>query len=409
VFGAEQLQQLFEELADDVAQRLKASTSPSAATDALPTAATDALRTFLSSHRIDASAVLAWIAQSSQLPPQEDLLASFGEPPITIVNRPEFYIQLLFWADGTTRVHQHAFSGAFAVLSGSSIHVEYTFEPAIVSSERFMTGRLSHKSTEYLRCGDCRAIIGGSKFIHSVFHLDHPTVSVVIRNHGDPGATTQLAYRPTVAIDLFDLAASDLRKQQILDLACESENSDALLASMIGSSDIVGAYLLLEQLTRRRGSVGAVANLVAHAEVVHGAAASAFSESLSDLLREENIVERRKAVREPHHRHILALLLTVPNREGILALLRNIEPESDPVDVLIRGLREMLKLEAPASFGANALGIELGPLALTFLEDVLRGASIDEAALGCEDAMQGQMLALQLPMSQLLRPLFRAS
>ena len=79
------------------------------------------------------------------------------------------------------------------------------------------------------------------------------------------------------------------------------------------------------------------------------------------------------------------------------------------METLLQGFREMLKLEAPVSFGANALGLELGPLALTFLEDVLRGASIDEAAARCDDAMQGQMLALQLPMSQLLRPLFRAS
>jgi len=401
VSGAGALRQRFEALADDVALRLKES--------ALPIAATDALRTFLSSNRIEPSEVLAWIAQSSKLPTQEDLMASFGEPPITIVNRPEFYIQLLFWGDGTTRVHQHAFSGAFAVLSGSSIHVEYTFEPTIVSNERFMTGRLSHKCTEYLRVGDCRTIIGGSDFIHSVFHLDHPTVSVVIRNHGDPDATTQLAYRPTVALDLFDASPSEIRKQQILELACESENRDALLASMIESSDIAGAYLLLEQITRRRGSVGAVAQLVAQAESVHGAAVGAFSESLSDMLREENIVERRKAIREPHHRRILALLLTVPNRESILALLRNIEPEGDPVETLLRGFREMLNLEAPANFGANALGLELGPLALTFLEDVLRGASIDEAAARCDDAMQGQMLALQLPMSQLLRPLFRSS
>ena len=88
------------------------------------------------------------------------------------------------------------------------------------------------------------------------------TVSVVIRNHGDPDLTTQLAYRPTVALDLFDVAPSEIRKHQILELACESEDRDALLASMIGSSDIAGAYLLLEQITRRRGSVAAVANLV---------------------------------------------------------------------------------------------------------------------------------------------------
>ncbi len=389
----------FEELADDVAERLKS--------ESLPTAATQALRIFLSKQSIAPVDVLAWIADSRDLPVQEDITASFGEPPLTIVNRPEFYIQVLFWRDGTTRVHQHAFSGAFAVLSGSSIHVEYTFEKAITVSDQFTTGRLHHKSTEHLVAGDCRKIRSGSSFIHSVFHLDHPTISVVVRNHGDDGSTTQLAYRPTVALDLFELSPDCIRKLQTLDLVFEESKAEELLASMITSSDIATTYLLLEQITRKRGRVGALSDLLAHAEALHGKPALAFAESLSDLLREENIVERRKAIREPDHRRILALLLTVPNRESILAMLATMKPAIDPVETLMKGLREMLSLDAPPEWGPNALGLALDEEALTFLERVLQGATIDESAALCQDPMQGQMLALQLPLSSILHPLFR--
>lgn len=390
----------FEELADDVARRLGST--------GLPKAATEALGNFLTSRSLTPSDILEWIAGSSELPVQEDIGASFGEPPLTVVNRPEFYIQILFWRDGATRIHQHAFSGAFAVLSGSSIHVEYTFESEIAASERFMTGRLQHERTEYLRAGDCRAIIGGEGFIHSVFHLDHPTVSVVVRNHGDPNATTQLTYRPTIALDPFELAPDYIRKRQLLDLVFEEPNADELLTSMISSSDIATTYLLLEQITRKRGRIRAIADLLTHAESVHGKPVRAFSESLSDMLREENIVERRKAIREPEHRRILALLLTVPSRESVLALLATMAPKVDPVNTLMQRLREMLALDGPPEWGPNALGLDLGDTGLGFLESVLRGASIDEAAQLCKDPMRGQMLALQLPRSSLLRPLFKA-
>jgi hypothetical protein len=39
-----------------------------------------------------------------------------------------FYVEVVFWAEGTTAIHQHSFSGAFQVLVGSSIHTLYGFE-----------------------------------------------------------------------------------------------------------------------------------------------------------------------------------------------------------------------------------------------------------------------------------------
>lgn len=394
------LREQFEQLANDLESRL--------VDESLPTAAAAALHSFVETRQITPPDVLAWVANATNLPSQEDLEASFGEPPITVLNRPEFYIQVLFWRDGTTRIHQHAFSGAFAVLSGSSIHVTYSFASDIVVSEHFMTGRLQHKNTEYLRTGDCREIVGGTELIHSVFHLDSPTVSIVVRNHSDQNVATQLAYGPTVALDLFERSQDYIRKRQVLDLVCEEANANELLAAMIGSSSICSTYLLLEQVTRRRGRISAISELLAHAQSVHGNVVEAFAESLTEMLRVENIVERRKAIRAPEHRRILALLLTVPNRQTILALLATIEPRRDPVSTLVQTLREMHSLPAPSQWGPNALGLDLGDDALAFLERVLRGASVDAAAELCEDPLRGQMLALQLPQSSILKPLFRA-
>src|SRR4051812_29649288 len=44
-------------------------------------------------------------------PAQTD--SEFGEPEVVAYSHPRFYIQLLFWMDGTTAIHQHEFSGVF--------------------------------------------------------------------------------------------------------------------------------------------------------------------------------------------------------------------------------------------------------------------------------------------------------
>src|SRR5690606_38579350 len=38
--------------------------------------------------------------------------SGFGQPEVIVYDDPRFYIQILFWLDGTTQIHQHEFSGA---------------------------------------------------------------------------------------------------------------------------------------------------------------------------------------------------------------------------------------------------------------------------------------------------------
>src|SRR5213075_397838 len=71
--------------------------------------------------------IVRWTLSADRLPKQ-NLEATFGNPPLTLYTCGGFYIQALFWLDGTTSIHDHAFSGAFTVLAGSSIHSRFEFE-----------------------------------------------------------------------------------------------------------------------------------------------------------------------------------------------------------------------------------------------------------------------------------------
>ncbi len=76
--------------------------------------------------------------------------SGFGQPELVAFNDQRFYIQILFWLDGTTDIHQHEFSGAFHVMHGSSLHAEFDFVHAQSITPHLRVGDLEMKKIELL-------------------------------------------------------------------------------------------------------------------------------------------------------------------------------------------------------------------------------------------------------------------
>ncbi|MDB6150802.1 MAG: hypothetical protein JWQ44_2250, partial [Chthoniobacter sp.] len=112
--------------------------------------------------------------------------SGFGQPELVVYDDPRFYIQILFWLEGTTDIHQHQFSGAFHVLAGSSIHSRFVFEDAEPVSAHLRVGNLRVTETQLLETGSTVQIVSGESHIHSLFHLETPSLTVVVRTHSDP-------------------------------------------------------------------------------------------------------------------------------------------------------------------------------------------------------------------------------
>jgi hypothetical protein len=128
------------------------------------------------------------------LPHQVDLTASFGQPPLTVYHQYEFRIELLFWTTGLPGIHHHAFSGAFRVMHGSGLHTEWEFEVERKLAHRLLSGQLRLKATEILRTGEVRPITAGNSYIHSTYHLDRPSVFVVVRTNQEIEHSPQYTY-----------------------------------------------------------------------------------------------------------------------------------------------------------------------------------------------------------------------
>src|SRR5688572_5374398 len=161
--------------------------------------------------------ILRWVLTTDTLPQQLDPASRFGQPPITLYRGPRFYVDALFWMDGTTEIDQHSFTGAFHVLHGSSVHARWAFELEERVTSAFLLGQVRFRDFELLGAGDTRPILSGDRAIHALFHLDRPSVSIVVRTYREPRGGPQYSYfPPSLGEDPFNEDPLLLRRLEAL-------------------------------------------------------------------------------------------------------------------------------------------------------------------------------------------------
>lgn len=143
--------------------------------------AADCLREAAFERQFDEDEIIAWVNRAGSLPQQLDPRSSFGQPPLTVWRTDRFVLDLYFWVDTETSIHDHSFSGAFTNLLGHSLNCSYHFEPAARHGKGLLTGSLLLNRADYVRPGEVCPIVAGAKFIHRVWHLDCPTITLVAR------------------------------------------------------------------------------------------------------------------------------------------------------------------------------------------------------------------------------------
>lgn len=250
--------------------------------------------------------------------------SSFGQPEIVVFDSSRFYIQLLFWLDGTTDIHQHTFSGAFHVLQGSSLHSRFEFQDAESVTSHLRVGNLALLETQLLETGQTVEIISGQSFVHSLFHLDSPSVTVVIRTHNDPGTGPQFTYLPPhLAVDPLHNDALTARRKQLLDVL-ESKNDPSytgLVTEMIQKLDFERGFFIIQNAVSQLHNSGAWDSVWRVFARKHGRLAQYALPSIEEILRRDSLVALRSILEDAQHRFFLALLLNVVNRNDFLRII----------------------------------------------------------------------------------------
>ncbi|MDQ1639677.1 MAG: hypothetical protein QOF62_3016 [Pyrinomonadaceae bacterium] len=344
--------------------------------------------------QVDPWEIIRWVQGADSLPDQKDAEGRFGDPPITLYAGPRFYVDVYFWLDGTTSIHQHAFTGAFQVLLGSSIHSRYSFNEKKLINEHFCTGEIKLEEVQLLQLNDVRLIKPGRNFIHSLFHLDRPSATITVRTEHTPSSALQWDYRkPYFASNPFYRNQVMAKKLQTIGLllGMKHKDADTMIGDLICASDFQTAYFALEaffhstknnQMDSLFGlSTGndRVQQILARARDAHGELVDLVVPVFEEQIRQQDIIQRRSTITSDEHRFFLALLLNVPDREKILELVQQRFPETDPVEKILDWVEELSQTRVLGSKEGNALGLEgFGDDHIFVLEYLLRGKSLGE-------------------------------
>lgn len=355
---------------------------------------------------IDPWDVIRWLNETTQLPEQRDVPGMFGNPPITLYDGPRFYIDIYYWVDGTTSIHQHAFCGAFQVLLGSSIHCKYDFVERQEVSAHFSVGEMLLKKVDLLEEGAIRRILPGKQFIHSLFHLDRPSATVVIRTRQSQIGLPQYNYlKPSFAVDPFFTEAAMVKRVQSVALLFNIKHpeADSLIADMLSLSDFHTAFSVLDlafgtlsndRLERAFGlSMGnkRFDSLLETARRRHGDLVDLILPVFQEVQRQQNLIQRRGQITSNEHRFFLALLLNVPDRVKLLDLVRQRFPERNPIETVTDWIEELASTKAVGSSEPNVLGIEgVDDDYLFVLQCMLEGRTISDTITAFEEEFSAE-------------------
>jgi hypothetical protein len=316
--------------------------------------------------------IIHWLHTTLSLPRQMDVEASFGNPPITLHVAPRFYIDAYYWLDGTTSIHQHSFSGAFQVLSGSSIHSRYEFTKEQAINQHFTVGSVNFKDVELLKVGDTREILAGDQFIHALFHLDRPSVTICVRTYQDIKHQPQYDYlKPYFARNRFFREESQTRKLQSMEMLLKLKHPDAdnLIGEVLQSADFYTAFLTLysasyylrhdtaQKLFQLSEGEERFQALMQRARQRHGQLIDFIPPVLDEMDRLEEIVHRRRFITGNEQRFFLAVLLNIPERAKVLELIQQRFPEQEVMETLDDWVMELANTKVFGYDEPNLLGI----------------------------------------------------
>jgi hypothetical protein len=370
-----------------------------------PEIAAEALIESNPANRVDAWEIVRWVNSTHSLPVQHDVAGLFGNPPITLFSGPRFYIDVYYWVDGTTSIHQHGFSGAFQVLLGSSIHSHYTFKRRQEINQHFAIGETNLEGVELLELGAVKQIRAGDEYIHSLFHLDRPSATVCIRTFQTYKGVPQYNYdKPYFATDPFFKETFTVKRTQFASLlfTIKHPEADAMIGELLSHSDFQTTFAILDvarnhllgnQLEAAFGLSSGQQRFDALVELArrrHGHLVDFIQPVFDEVERQRNLIIRRAQITSNEHRFFLALLLNVPDRRKILDLVSQRFRDRDPVDTVTDWVEELARTKFAGSSEPNVLGIE------DFDEDylfafqlLLRGETMDQIRKEFQEELSG--------------------
>lgn len=341
---------------------------------ALPEIACEELQRADLASKLSYEDVLASVMAMTTLQESYDKFSNFAQ---TLWRGTHFYIECLLWLDSTTSKHQHGFTGAFQVIDGTSCHSTFRFARSEHINDRMEVGSVGWLDTEILRKGDIQEIIGGEKYIHSLYHLEEPSMTLVLRTYGLPTYRPQWKYyTPSVRVDPFiqnsGIEYTLKKKVQAINVGwrCSIELGDELANQWLETCDVETAFRFLIGAARPESNEDADTwRAAVHKRLTRRWPATwpACENALESNVLSEDLALRRKKIADPEQRFVLAMLMNVPDRQTILDLVAAKFESKEPHTVIADQLLAM---------GVEGSGLEMQRTSAEILAHAMSGMDL---------------------------------
>jgi hypothetical protein len=341
------------------------------------------------------------------LPKQRRMDQSFGQPALTLHYDQRFVVEALCWHTGSPAIHHHSFCGAFRVMTGRSVHSRYRFTERGRVAATIRVGDLELLDVAVLDRASVTQIPAGPALIHSAFHLDNPSMTVIVRTH-DNGSPEYTYLPPGVAYEPAARSETLHKQLQLLDTLNTSGHPSyrQCVESMLATSDVYEGLEVLLRVHNHGLAEQELEQLTSGYLNRHGPGVDCLIPAVREQQRRSQLLGLRATVHDADTRFALACLLNAFDRTSFSRQFTRQAISADSGDVLAGCLRQVLGMSA-----------EMDPILLLASTAMLAGvqagafsswmATRTGESLGHEHAQLLDKLYRQLVESPLLTPLHR--
>jgi hypothetical protein len=225
----------------------------------------------------------------------------------------------------------------------------------MAADDHLVAGELVMGEPEILRPGQVRRIDAGFGFIHALFHLERPTVTIVVRNGATNLPYPQYTYlRPGLGWDnLWSNRLVGRRLQAVGAMhRLDPPAAEAAAAELVTTAPPWVAFLAVRDALNRSGWNNQVADLCGALRHRVGAAGELLETALQSEVKQAKVLARRNLLGERHHRTLLALLANLPDEASVRAVIQALYPEREPERLV---LEWVLELSSPSNRRVSGL------------------------------------------------------
>ena len=256
-------------------------------------------------------------------------VGAFGQPGTTAFAGDGFVIEIYYWLDSLSAIHNHPFCGVFTVLDGWSVHARYKLSRAMRAGAQGQLLDVRLAGLEIVEPGQIEKFsLRRHPLVHALVHVPVPTVSMVLRTTRTEGYYRYLP--PSLALPMQPPAEPMARRIALLEsMAAAAEPTvGEHLRAFLGHADFEAAVHLLSNLWPRVDPPEREPLLQAIAPL-HGDRIDAVRAALDRGLRLQQATSVRATLREAEHRLCATALAYAESREHVLRVLR--QRVDDPI------------------------------------------------------------------------------